>query len=50
MPAGRSSADVTALLRDAGAARPGAGDRLFEAVDPERADRVHARALAESSP
>jgi hypothetical protein len=28
MPAGRSSADVTAPQRDAGASRPGAGDRL----------------------
>jgi len=35
MPAARSSADVTALLRDAGSARPGAGDRLYEAVYPE---------------
>ena len=44
MPAARSSADVTALLRDAASARPGAGDRLFDAVYPEL------RRIARASP
>ena len=35
MPAGRSASDVTALLGEVGAARPGAQDRLLEAVYPE---------------
>jgi len=35
MPAARSAPDVTALLGEVGAARPGAQDRLLEAVYPE---------------
>jgi RNA polymerase sigma factor (TIGR02999 family) len=43
MPAARSASDVTALLGEVAAARPGAQDRLLEAVYPEL--RRLARAL-----